>query len=293
MRICCAGEVMVELAGTGGAGVYRQGFAGDSYNTAIYLAREGLEVDYLTRLGDDSFSDAIFAELHEEGVGTGGIRRVAGRQPGLYIINNNEEGEREFHYWRDTSPARELFDQPLVLEPCRVYYFTGITLAVTRSGIENLTALLAGLKKLNTRIVFDPNYRPRLWQSVSQARESYREVLPYCDTVLPTLEDDGALWGIATPEESARIYRDYGASEIVVKGSGLVAHAFFGSETERRQAEMVKAVDTTGAGDSFNAAYLAARLRGSSVEAAIAAGQLLAAKVVQHRGALIPRSSAN
>tara|TARA_R110001592_G_scaffold337300_1_gene623732 strand:+ start:352428 stop:353309 length:882 start_codon:yes stop_codon:yes gene_type:complete len=289
MRICCAGEVMVELAGTGGAGVYRQGFAGDSYNTAIYLAREGLTVDYVTRLGDDSFSDAIIAELQAERLGTENIPRVARRQPGLYLISNDADGEREFHYWRERSPARELFDQPMALESCELFYFTGITLAVTRSGIENLTAFLTGLKQRGSRIVFDPNYRPRLWENVSQAREYYRQVLPYCDTVMPTLEDDLALWNITTPEACAGMYGEFGAAEIVVKGSGLLAHAVCRGEIVQRQAEMVRAVDTTGAGDSFNAAYLAARLRGLPLEAALVAGQQLAAQVVQHRGALLPR----
>ena len=89
------------------------------------------------------------------------------------------------------------------------------------------------------------------------------------------------------------MYMGLGAGEVVVKGSDLVAYAFFGDHTARRQAETVKAVDTTGAGDSFNAAYLAARLQGVTPDFALAAGQQLAAKVVQHRGALLPRAKGN
>lgn len=293
MRICCAGEAMVELASAGANNSYHQGFAGDTYNTAIYLARAGQRVDYLTRLGDDRFSDAIVRQLEEEGVGTAAVLRIAGRKPGLYLIGNDAQGEREFYYWRESSPAREIFEQPLTPPSCQVFYFTGITLAVTRNGIENLKELLGRLKQQGATIAFDPNYRPALWDSHAQARDYYREILPYCSMVFPTLDDECALWGIDTPQESASMYMGRGASEIAVKGADLVAHAFCEEQIVQRKAEMVRAIDTTGAGDSFNAAYLAARLQGASLESALAAGQQLAAKVVQHRGALLPRAMAN
>jgi len=293
MRICCAGEVMVELASTGASNCYQQGFAGDTYNTAIYLARAGQQVDYLTRLGDDQFSDAIISELEQEGVGTDTVLRIAGRQPGLYLIGNDARGEREFHYWRENSPAREMFEQPLRPPPCQAFYFTGITLAITRSDIENFKELLGQLEKQGATIAFDPNYRPGLWDSDAQARDYCREVLPYCSMVFPTLDDERILWGIDSPQESARMYREFGAAEIVVKGADLVASAFFGKQVVQHQAEMVRAVDTTGAGDSFNAAYFAARLQGASLDVSLVAGQQLAAQVVQHRGALLPRAVVN
>ena len=293
MRICCAGEVMVELASTGTSGAYHQGFAGDTYNTAIYLARAGLGVDYLTRLGDDRFSDAIVKELGVEGIGADAVQRIPGRQPGLYLIRNDAQGEREFHYWRDNSPARELFGQPLTPPLCQAFYFSGVTLAVTRNGIENLKGLLLRLKQQGAAIVFDPNYRPTLWDSDAQARDYCRQVLPYCSMVLPTQDDECALWGIGSPQESASMYMEFGASEVVVKGADLVAYAFCDTEVVKRQAEVVRAIDTTGAGDSFNAAYLAARLQGATLDLALAAGQQLAAKVVQHRGALLPRVTGN
>jgi 2-dehydro-3-deoxygluconokinase len=278
---------MVELVASADPGQYRQGLGGDSYNTAIYMARQGLAVDYLTRLGDDGFSSAIVAQLQAEGIGTALIPRVPGRQPGLYLVSNDDHGEREFRYWREHSPARELFDQPLSLSACQAFYFTGITLAVTRSGTGNLKTLLEQLRQQGTQILFDPNYRPRLWQNEIQAQGYYREILPLCDTVLPTLEDETALWGIESPEDCAAMYRDFGATEVVIKTPDLAAHAYQGEQRILRRASAVTAVDTTGAGDSFNAAYLAARLQGEPIESALAAGQALAAVVVQHRGAVL------
>ena len=289
MRICCAGEVMVELAGETESGIYRRGLGGDTFNTAIYLARLGLSVDYLSWLGDDIFSENIIQQLQQEGIGSDLICRLSGRQTGLYMINNDSQGERQFTYWRDHSPAREMFDQPVSLDSCQAFYFTGITLAVTRSGLQNLKSLLIELQNDGVTIIFDPNYRPQLWQSTLQAQQHYREILPYCDTVLPTLEDERLLWKLDSVQNCADMYREYGAKEVVVKDPNLMAHVFSGQQRAQRQAETVSAVDTTGAGDSFNAGYLATRLRGGSLEDSLQAAQALAAAVVQHRGALLPR----
>jgi 2-dehydro-3-deoxygluconokinase len=290
-HIACAGEVMIEMASSDAAlaGHYRQGLAGDSFNTAIYLARAGLAVDYISCLGDDRFSAAIIEQLQAESIGSEYIRRFSGRQPGLYLIHNDASGERQFSYWRDHSPARQLFDQPMVLPDCTVFYFTGITLAVTRSGVDNLQALLAQLRERGCKIIFDPNYRPALWQDRQQAREHYRAVLPYCDTVLPTLDDEQSLWQIDSVEQCQQWYMGLGVSELVIKAPQLWCHVFQGEQHIKRQAPALAAVDTTGAGDAFNAGYLAARLSGAGIEQAIGQAQALAAKVVQHRGALLPR----
>ncbi|MBK6510710.1 MAG: hypothetical protein IPG06_15490 [Haliea sp.] len=144
---------MIELAAENSGGLYRRGVAGDSYNTAIYLSRAGLQVSYLTRLGDDALSDGIIAHLADEGIGDALIERVARRRPGLYLIDNDAQGERHFHYWRDHAPVRELFAQPLRLPAIDVFYFTGITLAVTRPGLAQLIALLVDLRARGCRIV--------------------------------------------------------------------------------------------------------------------------------------------
>lgn len=280
---------MVELAREAGGDTYRLAYAGDSFNTAVYMARRGIEVSYLTRLGDDAHSERIIAVLHDEGIDTSLIVRDTGRSPGLYLIENDAAGERQFSYWRDSSPARELFDAMPAIPVPGLFYFTGITLAVTRSGVEALGDLLTRLRAAGCMIVFDPNYRPRLWQDSAQARDHYRMVLPLCDTVLPTLEDDRALWELGSAAESQAFYSGFGAAEVVVKGDELLASAWHAGEVWEHKAEPVAALDTTGAGDSFNAAYLAARLAGQSPPEAIVEAQALAATVVQTRGAIAPR----
>ncbi len=281
---------MVEMAALGEGGLYQCGIAGDTYNTAVYLARAGLDVSYLTRLGDDAHSDEIVNAMAGEGIDTRSVRRVPGRQPGLYLIDNDASGERFFSYWRGQAPVRELFEQPLRVDAPDAFYFSGITLAVTRGGSANLLGLLKQLREQGARIAFDPNYRAHLWDSPEQARAATEAVLPLVDIALPTLEDETALWGIEEVEACAAHFMDHGVAEVVVKGPALTGFVYEGPVLRaQRQAEPARAVDTTGAGDAFNAGYLALRLPGGSAAQALDNAQQLAARVVQHRGAILPR----
>jgi 2-dehydro-3-deoxygluconokinase len=288
LKILCAGEVMVEFAASNG--VWQQSYGGDTFNTAIYLAREGMKVDYLTYLGDDRFSNSIMSLLETEKVGTACIGVKSGRQPGLYTIHNDQSGEREFSYWRQHSPVRELFDIPYCPpEKPGVFYFSGITLAVTRSGFSNLVEYLRALREQNCQIIFDPNYRLKLWDSVQEAQGFYRLILKYCNMVLPTLEDETLLWGVENVEQCRAFYENYQVQEIVIKAPEYYCHVFADGKHIKKQAEPVNAIDTTGAGDSFNAGYIAARCSGESIEAAIEKAQKLSAQVVLHAGAVLPR----
>lgn len=280
---------MIEMAAQGRDDLYRRGVAGDSYNTAVYLAREGLDVGYCTSLGDDRWSEDILARLRTEGIATDLITRCPGRRPGLYVINNDERGERRFSYWREHAPVREMFDAPFTPPKSELFYFTGITLAVSRSGLQNLMALLQQLRSNGCRIAFDPNYRPDLWEGLAQAQRHYRAILPLCDIALPTLEDETALWGIDSAAGCRDFYQKHGISELVVKGPDLTAHVFHANKQWQKQATAVRAVDSTGAGDSFNAGYLATRTKGGDVDLALARAQQLSAAVVQHRGAILPQ----
>ncbi|HEY0441061.1 MAG TPA: PfkB family carbohydrate kinase, partial [Xanthobacteraceae bacterium] len=134
-RVVSVGEVMVELA-RGDDGRYGLAFGGDTFNTAVYLARAGVEVAYATALGDDPYSRRILDQAAAEGIATDLILKAPGRMPGLHLIETDKKGERQFYYWRDTSPARELFELPEwqgvaeSLLGARLIYFSGITLSL-------------------------------------------------------------------------------------------------------------------------------------------------------------------
>ncbi|WP_409284544.1 sugar kinase [Pseudomonas protegens] len=298
-RIAAIGECMIELQ-QGHDGSLQQGFGGDTLNAAVYLCRElgpQAQVDYVTALGYDSFSDAMCQSWAEEGIGLGKVQRLPGRLPGLYCIQTDARGERRFLYWRNEAAVRDCFNTaaagPILadLRDYDVLYFSGITLAVLgESGRKKLIGLLLEARNRGAQIVFDNNYRPRLWASVEQARSAYLQVLEQVDLALLTLEDEQALFG---HDDAHGVFAAYpNMAEVVIKrGADSCLVRCDGEHHEIPALPVARVVDTTAAGDSFSAAYLACRLRGGSPVAAAEAGHRLASRVIQHPGALIPRAS--
>ncbi|NBB13599.1 sugar kinase [Pseudomonas sp. SLFW] len=299
-RVALIGECMIELQ-QHADGALKQSFGGDTLNTAVYLSRllgSAAQVDYVTALGDDSFSDAMCGIWADEGIGLSRVQRLPGRLPGLYCIQTDANGERRFLYWRNEAAVRECFTTPSadpILEALPEYdvlYFSGITLAVLGEvGRARLLSSLGDARDRGARVVFDNNYRPRLWRSVDQARQAYRAVMHEVDVALLTEDDEQALFGYTDSEQIMDAYRGLGVAEVVIKRGAQSCLVRAGERRYEVPAHAVrKVVDTTAAGDSFSAAYLAKRLRGGSPEEAADAGHRLAGLVIQHPGAVIPRS---
>jgi 2-dehydro-3-deoxygluconokinase len=308
LRIACIGECMIELSETAGdgaaAGRMQRTFGGDTLNTAVYLARclkpaqkqPADEVHYVTALGDDPFSAEMLAAWEREGVGTGLVFRLPGRLPGLYIIRTDAAGERSFHYWRSAAAARELFraEQAETLAAelggFDLVYLSAITLGILDAeSRQRLFALLESLRHSGCRIAFDSNYRSRLWASRAEAQAAVCRVLDLASLALPTFEDEAALFGDADPAATAGRLHGLGLEEVVVKcGSEPCLVSQPGRQAWVPGETVARPVDTTAAGDSFNAAYLAARLTGATPEAAAAAGHRLAARVIAAKGAIVP-----
>lgn len=295
--IALMGECMIEMHGRPGQSVH-QTFGGDSFNTAAYLARlagDALDVEYVTALGSDGFSQAMRERFAREGVGTDNVRTLEARLPGLYFIETDEAGERRFHYWRSEAAARFMLDgeegEQLLqrLAHCDTLYLSGISLAIlTDEGRKRLLAGLPALREQGVRVVFDNNYRPRLWADADSARQAHQALLAHVDLAIVTFEDDQALFGVEAPEALFEFYRQQGVSEIVIKRgaeSCLIECEGVRHEVAGERVETV--VDTTAAGDSFSAGYLACRLTGGDVEQAARWGHRLASTVIGHRGAII------
>lgn len=293
-RILCIGECMVELA-PAGDGLLRQGFAGDTFNTAWYLRRllpAEWQVDYLTAVGDDALSAAMLAFMRAAGIGTRHIATRAGGTPGLYLISVRD-GERSFSYWRGQSAARTLAQDAaplaLALAGARVVLFSGITLAILpEADRHRLLAALATARRAGSRIVLDPNLRPRLWAEAGAMRAAITAAAEVADMILPSFDDEQAAFGDPTPEATARRYRQLGASEVVVKNGAGAVHWLDPAGAGRWQPPPApRIVDTTAAGDSFNAAYICARATGLDPARAIAEGAAVAARVIGAPGALV------
>jgi 2-dehydro-3-deoxygluconokinase len=298
--IISVGEVMIELA-RGPDGRYGLAFGGDTFNTAVYLARAGVGVSYASALGDDPYSDALIALAAAEGVRSELIVRVPNRTTGLYLVETNAKGERSFCYWRENSPARELFELPqwsVVAErllDCRLIYFSGVTLSIySNLGIGRFLAVVELARRNGVKIAFDGNFRPRGWKGdLARTRTVFMEALKRVDIALPTFEDEALLWGDASPDATVERLQAFGIGEIAVKNGAKGALVLDAGTRELVPVpQIVVPIDTTAAGDSFNAAYLAARLAGEAPVAAAASAHRLAGEVIRHPGAIMPRAAA-
>lgn len=297
-RIACIGECMIELSRLDlAAGSARIGFAGDTANTAVYLARLGASVSYLTNIGTDAMSDAMLANLAGEGVDCSLVGRHPDRLPGLYAIETDATGERTFRYWRSESAARTLFSGIgpglSALDGFDTVCLSGITLAILPQGVRSrLIAALGALRSRGVLTIFDSNYRPRLWRDSAEARDCFDAVWPVTALALPSRDDEAMLRPGASAESVADRLCAAGVTEVVVKdGATGPVIATPGGRTRLALPRAERVVDTSGAGDSFNAAYIAARHQGLEPPAAAAAGHRLAMAVIACHGAVIPRES--
>lgn len=289
------GEAMIEMAPVGD-GLYRRGFAGDCFNTAWHMARTlgpAARVGFVSRVGRDAISDAFVAQITGDGLIPEVIARDPDRTMGLYMIAL-EGAERSFHYWRNSSAARHLADDAAWLDQALtgadLIHLSGITLAILSPGARaTLFTALDRARQAGAQISFDPNIRPALWSSPDEAREVVAQALRRSDIALPSFDDEAALWGDPTPEATITRLQAAGVAQIAVKnGADPVVWAVKGSSGTQPTPAAPEIRDTTGAGDAFNAGFLSARLMGSEITAAIAAGQQLSAELLRHFGARIP-----
>jgi 2-dehydro-3-deoxygluconokinase len=299
-RAVCVGEAQIALT-RGADGKFALSCGGDTFNTAVYLARAGVDVAFATAVGDDPYSNGIVALAAAEGVSTKLMLSVPGRLPALCVVENAPSGERGVRTWREGAPARELFelaDWVRVAESLtatKLVYFTGITLSLySNTGLGRFLAALEVARQQGVKVAFDGNFRPRGWNGdLPRTRTVFVETLKRVDIALPTFDDEAVLWGDPSPEATVARLQAFGIGEIVVKNgpnSALVATA--GAQEFVPVPEVLVPVDATAAGDSFNAGYLAARLAGHEPALAASAAHRLAGDVIRHPGALLPRTAA-
>jgi 2-dehydro-3-deoxygluconokinase len=295
-EVASIGECMIELKPAAG-GLYSRGYGGDTLNTAVYLARLGIGVDYITALGDDPLSDEMVAGWKAEGVGTGRVLRLPGKLPGIYLIQTDDKGERRFFHWRENSAVRRLMDLPETdgmlasLASYDLVYLSAITLSLySGEARARLFAALRRARNRGTRVAFDTNFRVRLWPDLDLARAVYRDAFAATDIALASTED---LLPLYPGESSEGLLARISSPEAVLKLAEPVSILRFEGVSREVKAEPVTepVVDTTAAGDSFAAAYLAARLQGADSVEAARAGHRLAGVVVCHPGAIIPRAA--
>lgn len=291
MKTFIFGEAMLEYHSHGGAGLR---YGGDTLNTAIHMARMGCEVAYVTAVGTDPISDALVAAWGAEGIDIAHVHRHPERSPGIYAIHLDDAGERSFLYWRERSAAREMFDLPGMhatldqASDCELVYFSLISLAVVDDrGRSALLDMSHARKAAGRAVAYDSNYRPLLWPTRAEAQAASMAAVSAATLGLPTSIDERQLFGHSeTALEIADRWRSLGCDEVIVK-AGEQGCFFVGPSQETAfPAQMVQVVDSSGAGDAFNAGFLQARLGGAELSEAVGAAQAIARETLGHLGAI-------
>jgi 2-dehydro-3-deoxygluconokinase len=295
-RILCIGEAMAEVRRDGPG--YAVGFAGDTFNTAVYCRRSlrGGTVGYLTRVGTDPLSEGFLSLARQERIDVSDIRQETAHNIGIYTVQTDAHGERSFAYWRSSSAARQLFFHPedlAALGNADLLYFSGITLAILSPAARTaFMERLADLRRAGKRVAFDSNYRPTLWPDADTARRVIAEAWTFTDIALPSVDDEMALFN--DPDEAAVLQRlrGIGLQHGALKRGALGPVALDPDVAASDFPPATQVVDTTAAGDSFNGAFLAAWANGADTAACMSAGHALARIVVSRPGAIVATDEA-
>lgn len=263
--------------------------AGAELNVAIGLARLGLRVGYLSRVGQDSFGRHLLGVLKRENIDHRHVAVDAGQPTGFMLKSRSDDGsDPQIEYFRRGSAASRMHASELQPDYCasaRHLHLTGIFAGVSPSTRELVFDLAARARQAGQSISFDPNLRPALWPSQAVMIDCMNRLAALSDWVLPGLEEGRLLTGQHSPQGIAGFYLARGAQGVVIK---LGAEgAYYATATERGQVPGVKAarvVDTVGAGDGFAAGVVSGLLEGLSPAAATARGNVIGARVVQFPG---------
>lgn len=301
-KLAVIGECMIELNGEP-FGLMKQAYGGDTLNTATYISRvsssQCIEVYFVSSLGKDKLSQSMLEHWKADGINTNLVLRDDNHHAGLYLIQLDSQGERTFLYWRNQSAARYLLqhqDFQRVLSELKkvdMIYLSGISLAILPKGDRQLLITqLQKLKQNGVKIAFDSNFRHQLWEDISQAQNCYMTLLPLVDIALVTADDEKLLWGDQDAQSTIQRLSNIGIPIIIVKqGKEGAICVQYGKQSDVPTAEIKNVVDTTSAGDAFNAGFLAGYLQNKPLLTCCQQGNQLAGVVIQHQGAIIDKSA--
>lgn len=288
--LLCLGEPLIEVNHRPG-GTALAGFGGDTSNVAIAAARQGADVGYISHIGAED--GAAFLDLWaRENVDTSIVRQIAGGKTGRYEISHGPNGH-EFTFDRKGSAASLMTPADLptkALEKARILHVSGISQAISASASDSVLTAMSIVKRAGGRLSYDTNLRPKLWP-LERARDVIHHAISLSDIALPGLEDAQLLTGLTDPDAIVDFYTSLGPSVVALT---LGAQGTLVQSDDQRAlipAISVEPVDATGAGDTFDGAFLAQLLEGASPFDAARYANVAAGLSTQHYGAIagIPR----
>jgi 2-dehydro-3-deoxygluconokinase len=288
-RVITAGETMA-LVVPSGPGRLRHAtslqlsIGGAESNLAIGLTRLGIPASWISVLGDDELGELVLHRLRAEGVDTGAVRQISDRPTGLYL-REEVAGRLRVYYYRSGSAAATLapdaFD-PKILTGAAFLHLTGITGALSPECAKFLPWAASAAHDAGVRVSYDVNYRSRLW-GPSDARAATEALLPLVDLVFVGHEEATALWGWdddAALDQLSMI----GPRQIVLKLGAEGCTALIDGERLSSPGFPARELDPIGAGDAFDAGYLAASLWGWPPEKRLRTANAMGAFCVQNLG---------
>ena len=300
INLLCAGECMLELRSENNH--FISSYAGDVTNFCIYLKRlsPSASVKFFSAIGEDPLSQKMGAFLLQEAIDTQLIFVSPDKTIGLYIVHTDDLGERTFSYWRSDSAAKRMFSiadtEQLhqVTQSIDYFYFSGITLAIlNQQNREKLLAFVSSLRKKGKTIIFDPNFRTKLWQNIEEARAQIAQAYSLTNILLSSCDDEQMLFGRYSLDNTLEHLQSFNIDEIILtNGPNEIVGIYQGNRINVTPEKAKQVVDTTSAGDAFNAGYIAARHAGIKPKIAIKHASMLASQVIGFRGAIIPKGVA-
>ena len=293
-RILAVGECMAEMRQTAKE-LYQQKFAGDTFNTLYYLAKtSSFESYYYTVIGNCKLSKQLMEFFKTIPIHLDYVYQDLKLNLGLYLIVNDQQGERSFVYYRQQSAAKQLIQyfSYAMQEDFFTFdaiYLSGISLAILSNNDRKI--LINELEKYarqGGQIIFDNNYRHQLWSSPHDAHEAYKELHTISSIVFVTFEDEQLCYGDKSIEDTLNRYYKFSPLVVIKNGSKPVFISYDKTINQYPVSKINHIIDTTGAGDAFNSGFINKYLYGESIKNAVEAGCQLAGKVIQQAGAIIP-----
>lgn len=286
--ILCLGEPMMEF-NQQPDGSYRAGHGGDTANCAVAAARQGAKVGMLTHLGRDSFGESFLRLWQAEGVDTSTVRQVADVHTGIYFVTHGPAGH-EFSYLRAGSAASRMTPADLPAEAlagARILHVSGISQAISTGAADAVFAAMAAVRAAGGMVSYDSNLRLKLWP-LARARAVIHAGMAECDIALPGMDDAQQLTGLDDPDAIADFYLRLGAKVVALTLGAEGSLVATPDRRERVAGRKVRAVDATGAGDTYDGAFLARIAAGDDPFAAARYANAAAALATQDYGAIEP-----
>ena len=290
--ICAIGECMIEMTNVEKE-LYNYSVAGDTLNFTSYLDQSIFNKFYLTAIGTSDINKGVISFFKKKKINTDLVKKISSKEIGLYLIKNTKRGEKKFYYWRDDSAANLFFNHISKSLFIKKYtfdyiYLTGITLSILDfKNIDKFITNLSVLRKKNSKIIFDFNIRIKRW-SKKNLNLYLNKILPNIDILFCSGEDLVCWKKNNNIKTFQYILKKFNIYHAIYRKNEEYNYSFYKNKKYMiKNKPIKKVVDTSGAGDGYNAAYLSSFIISNNPQIALNEASKIGAKIVMKKGAIV------